>query len=184
MIGVNLVHLLENLHSIGKLYNDLKLDNILIGDKQSSQQSLSTISLIDFGLCSSYLDENGNHVENKPQNFFVGNLALASANAMNFRQVSRRDDLISLCYMLVYLIQGRLKFIDKANGSFQTQIEQISRAKDRLTASKLCKSSLARPLTNFVRQIFKIKFKEKPNYESLRNTLHHVLDVNNLKFDE
>ena len=66
MIGINLVHLLERLHDIGMLYNDLKLDNILIGDHQNSEHSLSRIALIDFGLCTSFLDDNGNHVEDEP----------------------------------------------------------------------------------------------------------------------
>ena len=103
-IGINMVYLFEHLHRCGKIYNDLKLDNILVGDKDSSIESLSKITLIDFGLCSSYLDESGNHIKDEPQKYFMGNMAMASVNAMNFRSVSRRDDLISLCYMLVYMI--------------------------------------------------------------------------------
>ena len=114
-----MVHLFEHLHKIGKIYNDLKLDNILVGDKDSSLSSLSKITLIDFGLCSSYIDDNGNHIQDEPQKYFMGNMAMASVNAMNFRSVSRRDDLISLCYMMVYMIQGKLKFLSVANGSKQ-----------------------------------------------------------------
>ena len=65
MIGINLIHLLENFHNIGYIYNDLKLDNILVGDKDSSVESLSKITLIDFGLCSSYLDQDGNHIKDE-----------------------------------------------------------------------------------------------------------------------
>ena len=54
-----MVHLFEHLHNTGKIYNDLKLDNILVGDKDSSPESLAKITLIDFGLCSSYLTEDG-----------------------------------------------------------------------------------------------------------------------------
>ena len=42
----------------------------------------------------------------------MGNMAFGSVNAMNFKSVSRRDDLISLTYLLVYLIQGRLDILD------------------------------------------------------------------------
>ena len=65
-IGINMVHLFEHLHKIGKIYNDLKLDNILVGDKDSSQESLAKITLIDFGLCSSYLDKDGRHIKEEP----------------------------------------------------------------------------------------------------------------------
>ena len=99
-----MVHLFEHLHNIGKIYNDLKLDNILVGDKDSSPESLSKITLIDFGLCSSYVGEGGQHIKRSQQKYFMGNMAMASVNAMNFMSVSRRDDLLSLCYLLVYMI--------------------------------------------------------------------------------
>ena len=58
-IGINMVHLFEHLHNIGYIYNDLKLENILVGDKDSSPESLAKITLIDFGLCSRFLTEDG-----------------------------------------------------------------------------------------------------------------------------
>ena len=57
--------MLQKVHEIGLVYNDLKLDNILVGDSQSSTSSLSDIRLIDFGLSSDYLDSQGNHIEFK-----------------------------------------------------------------------------------------------------------------------
>ena len=39
-------------------------------------------------------------------------MAMSSVNAMNFQSVSRRDDLISLTYLLVYMIQGKLSMLD------------------------------------------------------------------------
>ena len=139
------MHLFEHFHGIGQIYNDLKLDNILVGDKDSSLQSLSKITLIDFGLCSSYLDKDGKHVKDEAQKCFMGNMAMASVNAMNFRTVSRRDDLISLCYLLIYMVQGKLKFLETAAGSKHDQMSQIVTAKNALTPQDLCKSSRAAP---------------------------------------
>ena len=51
---------------MGKVYNDLKLENILIGDQNNSPESLSEIRLIDFGLVTDYLDSHGNHIEYEP----------------------------------------------------------------------------------------------------------------------
>ena len=103
---------MEALHSIGNIYNDLKLDNILVGDKDSAPDSLSDIRLIDFGLCTSYLDASGEHIPMSTQSTFFGNIAFGSANAMNFKSVSRRDDLISLSYLLVYMVQGTLSILN------------------------------------------------------------------------
>lgn len=111
-LGLRLIQQFEELHNIGKIYNDLKLDNILVGDKESSPQSLSDIRLIDFGLCTDYLDSSGRHIEMTNQSTFHGNMAMGSVNAMNFKSVSRRDDLISLTYLLVYMIQGNLNMLN------------------------------------------------------------------------
>ena len=75
-----------------------------MGDSNSSPFSLSHIKLIDFGLCTDYLDATGAHLKFENQTKFIGNLSLSSKNAMNFMTVSRRDDLISLTYLLIYMI--------------------------------------------------------------------------------
>ena len=38
-------------------------------------------------------------------------MIFASKNAYNLYTQSRRDDLISLCYLLIFLIDGDLKFL-------------------------------------------------------------------------
>lgn len=49
--------MLQKVHQIGLVYNDLKLDNIMVGDSDNSPESLADIRLIDFGLSSKYIDE-------------------------------------------------------------------------------------------------------------------------------
>ena len=46
----------ERLHSVGMLHNDLKLENILVGDQYSKSHTLGEIKLIDFGLSTSFVD--------------------------------------------------------------------------------------------------------------------------------
>ena len=113
-VGYHLLVVLERLHSVGKIYNDLKLDNVVVGDGNNSVSSLSEIRLIDFGLCTDYLTSEGRHIEFEYTSEFVGNLALSSKNAMNFCTVSRRDDLIQLSYLLIYMINGHLDFLKYA----------------------------------------------------------------------
>ena len=84
----------------------------MVGDKDNSPESLNNFSLIDFGLCTEYLDKEGNHIIYESKSKFYGNVAFASKHAMNFKSVSRRDDLISLTYLLLYLLLGNLGFLD------------------------------------------------------------------------
>ena len=110
-LGIRLIQILEQIHNIGMTYNDLKLENILIGDADGSPNSLSNVRLIDFGLCTKYVDKNGYHIPFGKTAEFVGNVAMCSVNALDFNTLSRRDDLISLTYLLIMMITGRLDFV-------------------------------------------------------------------------
>lgn len=52
-IGIKIIQCLEELHHTGFVHNDLKPDNVLFDDK------MLQLKLIDFGLCTKYLDDSG-----------------------------------------------------------------------------------------------------------------------------
>lgn len=57
-----MLEVFEKIHLSGFTYNDLKLDNITIGDDNFSYKSLHQIRLIDFGFAEKYRDSDGNHL--------------------------------------------------------------------------------------------------------------------------
>ena len=78
-----MIGLLEQLHSIGFVYNDLKPDNICIGNTQN--KNLHVLKLIDFGLATPYREniiesKEYRHVKREHKSF-CGNLAFSSKNA-------------------------------------------------------------------------------------------------------
>lgn len=75
----------------------------------------SHIFLIDFGISTRFEDAKGNHIRMTKTSSFAGNPLFASKNVWKRQPLSRRDDLISLFYILVYLATGELKFIYKEN---------------------------------------------------------------------
>ena len=95
---------------MGYVHNDLKLDNVLVGDKDSSFESLGEIKLIDLGFNTRYVTRQGEHIMEELK-YSKGNIAFASNNAMNGIVPSRRDDLISLTYMLLYMLIGSFEFL-------------------------------------------------------------------------
>lgn len=64
--------------------------------------------MIDFGFSRKYRDNDGIHDTGTNSGYFRGSLRFASLNAHAGRQLSRRDDMESLCYMLLYLLTGHL----------------------------------------------------------------------------
>ena len=109
-IGIQIIKILEQFHSIGYVYNDLKPENICVG-QYGDEASLNQLRLIDFGLASPFLIQN-QHVEKTYGKDFQGNIAFSSKNAFELKIMSRRDDLISLVYMLFFLKNGKLPFFD------------------------------------------------------------------------
>lgn len=92
------------------MHNDLKLENILVGHKDPNR-----VYLIDFGLAQKFVDENGKHVEKNYVRKFSGNFLFASLNSCRGKMhtwsnneignnKSRRDDVESSIYLMIYLL--------------------------------------------------------------------------------
>ena len=90
--------IIEHIHRFFVLHRDVKPANFMIKD--------GDIFLIDFGLSTFYMNENGEHYPNKQNNTIIGTPKFVSINIHMGHQYSRRDDLISLGYMYVYMILG------------------------------------------------------------------------------
>ena len=67
----------------------------------------SELYLIDFGLATKYRSI-GMHFRHRTLDANVGNPVFASLNAHRRFAVSRRDDLESMLYIMIYLYKGNL----------------------------------------------------------------------------
>jgi hypothetical protein len=99
-------------------------------------------------------------------------MIFGSVNQLKFLTTSRRDDIISLLFMLVYILnQGQLPGID-----LFTQMDNIQafksalKAKENYSLDQLCCYN-ATTLKDFAKEVFSYKFKQCPNYEKLRYLL-------------
>jgi serine/threonine protein kinase len=92
------------LHRIGFVHRDLKLENIVIGHKNTKQAYL-----IDFGLATRFEDPKTNrHLRQRQINRFQGNIMFASRSQCLGLTLSRRDDMESAFSILIFLLHGRL----------------------------------------------------------------------------
>lgn len=93
----------------------------------------------------------------------------ASMNQLDFKTPSRRDDMISLCYLLSFLLnEGKFKDID-FNKLVNDQVEAfiyIKEAKKRQTLGDLCYNK-AECLIKFAYKTFDLKFEDEINYEEM-----------------
>nr|CAB3478455.1 unnamed protein product [Digitaria exilis] len=108
-IAVEAISILEKLHAKGFVHGDVKPENFLLGQPGSPDEK--KLFLIDLGLASRWKEggASGQHVEyDQKPDIFRGTIRYASVHAHLGRTGSRRDDLESLAYTLIFLLRGRL----------------------------------------------------------------------------
>lgn len=93
------------LHTCGYAYNSIRLSNILIN---YDQYNGIHVSFKNFSSCTKLFEKNGQHLRSKKglSPTFDGDIIFSSLNQQELNSTSRRDDLISLTYLLVYLLNG------------------------------------------------------------------------------
>lgn len=70
--------------------------------------------MIDFGLVNKFCDEDGKHIKEGTTDKFRGSFMFAGLSAFKFYASSRKDDLVSLVYVLIFMLDyKRLTFINK-----------------------------------------------------------------------
>ena len=95
------------MHTAGRVYNDLKPDNVMISIKENQGQMSEQVTLIDFGLTSKYMKKDKTHnLDSETTEIFCGNINFASLDQMNFYKTSRKDDIVSLFFMMIWLLNN------------------------------------------------------------------------------
>jgi serine/threonine protein kinase len=120
-----MINLLQELHKQRFIHRDLKLSNFTIGRKEKNNK----IYLIDFGLGKKYMDRDKNHINFKEQKKFVGNVKYCSLNCHQLYEQSRRDDLESVCYIMMHMVKGTLPWLNIKASNKEEKYEKIHKIK-------------------------------------------------------
>lgn len=158
-IGIEILNLFKLFHSTGYLYLDLKCDNLVLLDNPIKYDNFkSNITFIDFGHCVKYINDNGLHLYPKYAPRGHGNLYYSSINSLSDKPISRKDDIISLCYLLIDLFNGPFPWINLAITK-----KEIIELKKKYKPNSLCKKELNEVLLIFD-NVNNLNFCEEPNY--------------------
>lgn len=104
IVGLQILDRLEHMHRNKFIHRDIKPENFLIG----TYQNCDKIYAIDFGLSKKYIQKDGTHMTYKDNKSLTGTPRYASINNHLGIEQSRRDDLESVIYMLIYFLKGSL----------------------------------------------------------------------------
>ena len=93
------------MHGKNFIHRDIKPDNMMMGLGKES----NTMYLIDFGLTKSIADsKTGKHMPLLTGKNLIGTCRFVSVNAHHGFELSRRDDLLTLGYVMLHFIKGYL----------------------------------------------------------------------------
>lgn len=189
LLADQLISRTDFIHSRNFIHRDIKPDNFLMGLGKKG----NLVYIIDFGLAKKYRDGRTHmHIPYKENKNLTGTARYASINTHLGIEQSRRDDLESLGYVLMYFNRGSLPWQGLKAATKRQKYERISEKKMSTPIEELCKGYPAEFPTylNCCRQL---RFEERPDYSCLRQlfrTLFHrqgftydyVFDWNMLKF--
>lgn len=105
MIGDQMIQRIEFMHNNHFLHRDMKPDNFLVGVNKKQH----FIYMIDFGLAKRFRDpKTGEHIPYRDNKSLTGTARYASVNTHLGIEQSRRDDLESIGFILIYFLKGSL----------------------------------------------------------------------------
>jgi len=154
LLGIQMIERLETLHNNYLIHRDIKPDNFMINILDKTNK----IYLIDFGFCKRYNHE-GKHIEFKTNTSLIGTPNYVSLNVHKGCEPSRRDDLESCLYVMIYMLFG--KFFSTEPPSENPDINPIT----ILVYKKEQLTNVPRFLTVAINYVRTLKFEEEPDYQ-------------------
>ena len=170
LIGHQILDRLEWIHSKNLIYRDMKPSNFLIGIKDPN-----VIYMVDFGLCKKYRStKTGKHILPGKTRYFNGTMKYASSYSLKGNLPTRRDDLIALGYILLFLIKKELPWDEQGKILNQTNYKEYINLKETDGNGELF-HNIPEELIEYVKYTKKLKFSETPDYSYLHSLFNNLL---------
>lgn len=179
MIAIQILNRIEKLHNRGFIHRDIKPDNFLIGVKKSKK---GRIFLIDLGLSKKYITGKNKHIPYNDKKNFTGSYRYSSIRNHKGIEQSRRDDLESIGYMLIYFLTRKLPWQGLGGSSKRTKRNNIFKIKKEISLKVLCKNIPSEFLL-YMKHCRSLKFTDKPNYKLLKELFINLFKTNSYKLD-
>ena len=179
LIGVQMLERLEWIHSKNILYRDVKPENCLIGLKNPN-----LIYIVDFGLCKRYRSsKTGKHIPMRQTGKFNGTMEYASSYVLKGNESSRRDDLISLGYMLIFLFKKYLPWKISLKEINRTKYLELINKKESNDNGLLFKN-LPQEIVEYIIYTNNLKFEQAPDYSYLSSLFKSIIFKMNLNYNK
>ncbi|KAL3669067.1 hypothetical protein V7S43_005451 [Phytophthora oleae] len=151
-LGQEILETLQQMHVKNILYVDVKPENFMLDTDKENK-----VYCVDFGISDRYVTATGKHKDYK-EGTVVGTPTFLSVNCHNGATSSRRDDIESLLYVLIYLVRGDLPWQQASSDAEGAKI------KKNTSVDQLC-ASLPREWASMLKNIRECGFEDRPDYD-------------------
>ena len=174
-----LLEVFESIHKKYVVHRDIKPHNFMVQNGE--------IILIDFGLATFFVNEDcTQHLPNNGSTTMVGTPKFTSINIHQGSQYSRRDDMISLGYLYLYLLKQECLWEPPYGNNYvcdQMSIIDIMHPhnQDRMNNKyiqnlmSICKLQETDTISRYLNYCYNLKYEQKPEYELLRHLFYAQL---------
>ena len=132
------------------------------------------IYVIDFGLAKLFRDPRTHrHIPYKEGKNLTGTARYASINTHAGFEQSRRDDLESIGYVLLYFLRGSLPWMGLKAYAKKQKYERILEKKQQTTTEMLCKG-FPMEFQSYFEHIKSLKFEDRPDYDYLKRLFREL----------
>lgn len=179
MLVDQMIGRLEFLHLKCFIHRDIKPDNFLMGIGRHCNK----LFLIDFGLAKKFRDPRTRiHIPYREDKNLTGTARYASINAHLGIEQSRRDDMESLGYVMMYFNRGSLPWQGMKANNKKQKYEKISEKKMSTPIEVLCKGFPAE-FAMYLNYCRSLRFDEQPDYMYLRQLFRILFRTLNHQYD-
>jgi serine/threonine protein kinase len=144
------LNILNSIHEQYVIHRDIKPQNFMMRNHE--------LFLIDFGMATMYVDSEKKHIpEKKDKRDLIGTPRFMSINIHGGWEPSRRDDIISVSYVYIYILLGFLPW-----DTVSTYSEKVG-LKTWTNIEPFIKDHLA--IHSFLKYSYSLDFSKTPNYQ-------------------
>ena len=172
-IGIQCIERLKGIHSKNYVHRNIKPENFKIGLNDPH-----VIYLQNFYLCEKFKSSTTNkHAKLTLTNKIVGTERYGSVDALRGLRQGRKDDLESLCYMLIYFFLGKLPWQDIKAETEGEKYKKLLNEKKKFNIENY-KDTIPKEFRTIFKLIKNLKFDEQPKYSLYIRLLQKIREEN------
>ncbi len=171
LLAFQMMNILQSIHDKHIIHRDIKPDNFVMGNSENNAH----LYIIDFGLAKKFRSSRTlvqyPYIKKKK---LTGTARYASIHALEEYEQSRRDDLESVGYVLLYFLRGSLPWQGLKVKTKEARYQKILEKKKETTSEELCKN-FPEEFQEYVTYTRNLGYTDDPDYDMLRGLFSSLL---------